>query len=159
MVADRLTDGVRIGQLLASEVSGNRGRLRDLALADADPDVEPTADGALAYRIVREGEAGDGDREAVDAVDSALVAEAYVHPDRVRIEFVGGDADSEADAVDSSESSAAPDLAEIAAAAADEAGLRVRPKAVRPPRTLVFVEDGAQVKRALPVLSAVVDAI
>ncbi|OYR48390.1 hypothetical protein [Halorubrum sp. Ea8] len=149
MVADRLTDGVRIGQLLASEVSGNEGRLRDLALADADPDVEPTTDGALAYRIVREGEAGG------DGVGRE-VAEVYVHPDRVRVEFVGGDADRETDAVDSSD---APDIPGLAAAAADEAGLRVRPKAVRPPRTLVFVEDGAQVKRALPVLAAVVDAI
>ena len=149
MVADRLTDGVRIGQLLASEVSGNEGRLRDLALADADPDVEPTADGALAYRIVR---AVDGDAEAVeagsgDADDARDVAEVYVQPDRVRIEFVGGD---------DGDGSARP---AVAADAADEAGLRVRPKATRRPRTLVFVEDGAQVKRALPVLSAVVDAI
>ncbi|MFC7187290.1 hypothetical protein [Halorubrum yunnanense] len=147
MVADRLTDGVRIGQLLASEVSGNEGRLRDLALADADPDVEPTADGALAYRIVRAGD-GDGgsDAEAGDVGDAAVVAEVSLHPDRVRIEFVGGgDAES-------------PEIPEVVAAAADEAGLRVRPKAVRPPRTLVFVEDGAQVKRALPVLAAVVDA-
>lgn len=162
MVADRLTDGVRIGQLLASEVSGNEGRLRDLAVADADPDAEPTAGGALAYRIVR---AADGEAEAVDAggdaaggdaaadaddaadTDERAVAEAYVQPDRVRIEFVGGgDGDGSA-------------LPEVAADAAAEAGLRVRPKAVRPPRTLVFVEDGAQVKRALPVLAAVVDAI
>jgi hypothetical protein len=139
MVDDRLTDGVRIGQLLASEISGNEGRLRDLALADADPDVEPTADGALAYRIVR---AVDGDAAAADERE---VAEVYVQPDRVRIEFVGGDGEA--------------DLPKVAADAADEAGLRVRPKAVRPPRTLVFVEDGAQVKRALPVLSAVVDAV
>jgi hypothetical protein len=139
MVADRLTDGVRIGQLLASEVSGDEGRLRDLTLADADPDVEPTADGAFAYRIVRAVEAD------ADGVERG-VAEVYVQPDRVRIEFVGG-----ADEAD--------DLPKVAADAAGEAGRRVRPKAVRPPRTLVFVEDGAQVKRALPVLSAVVDAV
>jgi hypothetical protein len=141
MVADRLTDGIRIGQLLASEVSGNEGRLRALALADADPDVEPTADGALAYRIVR---VVDGD--ATEA-DERAVAEVYVQPDRVRIEFVGGDADSP------------DDSPTVTAAAADEAGLRVRPKAVHPPRTLVFVEDGAQVKRVLPVFEAAVDAI
>ncbi|QKY17136.1 hypothetical protein [Halorubrum sp. CBA1229] len=144
MVADRLTDGVRIGQLLASEVSGNEGRLRDLALADADPDVEPTADGALAYRIVRAVDGDVAEDEAATA-DERDVAEVYVQPDRVRIEFVGG-GDGAA-------------LPEVAADAADEAGLRVRPKAVRPPRTLVFVEDGAQVKRALPVLAAVVDTI
>ena len=37
---------------------------------------------------------------------------------------------------------------------ARDAGLRVRPKAVEPPRLLVFVESGAEVKRALPVLRA-----
>ncbi|MFC7323476.1 hypothetical protein ACFQMF_02650 [Halorubrum rutilum] len=145
MVEDRLTDGVRIGQLLASEISGNEGRLRDLALADADPDAEPTLDGALAYRIVRGGEGTDA---GVDAPDAPLVAEVYVQPDRARIEFVGDDGgDTEAD------------LPKAAADAADEAGLRVRPKAVRPPRTLVFVEDGAEVKRALPAFEAVVDAV
>jgi hypothetical protein len=151
MVEDRLTDGVRIGQLLASEVSGNEGGLRDLALADADPDAEPTPDGALAYRIVRgdeggEGTGAEGTSAGAEAADPVLVAEVYVHPDRARIEFVDdGDGDA--------------DLPRVAAAAADEAGLRVRPKTVRPPRTLVFVEDGAEVKRALPVLEAVVDAM
>lgn len=147
MVADRLTDGVRIGQLLASEVSGNEGRLRALSIADADPDVEPTADGALAYRIVR---AAEGD---ASEADGRVVAEAYVQPDRVRIEFVG------ADGAETPESADTDDVPTVTAAAADEAGLRVRPKAVRPPRTLVFVEDGAEVKRALPVLEAVVDAM
>jgi hypothetical protein len=144
MVEERLTDGVRIGQLLASELSGNEGRLRNLAVADADPDVEPTPDGALAYRVVRGGEGSDAD----------LVAEAYVQPDRLRIEFVAGAGrgDDERDADDIA------DLPEIAADAAESAGLRVRPKAVQPPRTLVFVEDGAQVKRALSVFEAVVDA-
>ncbi|WP_280586995.1 hypothetical protein [Halorubrum sp. Boch-26] len=138
MVEERLTDGVRIGQLLASEVSGDEGRLRDLALADADPDVEPTTDGALAYRIVH---GGDGGAKGV----GRDVAAVYVQPDRVRIEFIGGRDGG--------------GLPNAAADAADEASLRVRPKAVRPPRTLVFVEDGAGVKRALPVFAAVVDAI
>jgi hypothetical protein len=127
MVADRLADGVRIAELLASEVTGNESGLRGLTVVDADPDVEPTADGALAYRIAREADrAGSG--------SAAPLAEVYVQPDRVRIEAI-----------------AAPDAA---AAAAREADLRVRPKAVRPPLTLVFVEDGAAVKRALAVLEA-----
>ena len=129
MVEDRLTDGVRIGQLLASEISGNEGRLRDLALADADPDAEPTPDGALAYRIVRGDEGGErtadeGTSAGAEAGDAVLVAEVYVQPDRARIEFVGVD-DGDAE------------LPRVAAAAADEAGRRVWPKAVRPPRTLV----------------------
>lgn len=127
MVAERLTDGVRIGQLLASEITGNEGRLRTLLLADADPDVEPTADGALAYAVV----AVNGEK---NGAGTDLVAEAYVQPDRLRLEFVRS-----------------PDAV---ADAATEAGLRVRPKAVRPPRTLVFVEDGAQVKRVLSAFEA-----
>ncbi|WP_435184636.1 hypothetical protein [Halobellus sp. EA9] len=123
MVEDRLTDGRRIAQFLASEVTGHDD-FDALAVTDADPDVEPTPDGAFAYAI--EPARGDGDR----------VASVFVQPDRVRIEFARA--------------------VEAAADAADEAGLRVRPKAVRPPKTLVFVEDGAQVKRTLPVWRAVV---
>ncbi|QLG63154.1 hypothetical protein [Halorarum salinum] len=120
MSADRTTDGVRIAQLLASELTGNRRRLADVAVTDPDPDVAPTTDGELAYRVA-------------DGEDT--VAEVYVHPDRVRVEFV-----------------AAPDAAADAGTAAE---LRVRPKAVSPPRTVVFVEDGAQVKRALGAFEAV----
>jgi hypothetical protein len=123
MVEERLTDGTRIAQLLASEVEGHEDALAALAVRDADPDVEPTDAGALAFRI---------------AAGSTSLAEVYVHPDRARVEFTA--------AVD------------VAAEAAEEAGLRVRPKAVRPPRTLVFVEDGAQVKWLLSVLRAAVGA-
>ena len=163
MVGERLTDGVRIGQLLASEVTGNEGRLRDLALSDADPDVEPTPDGALAYRVVLDGEGSgtDGEGSGTDGEgseaerDPTLVAEVYAQPDRLRIEFVARSGEG----ADARETDDARDLPAVAADAAADAGLRVRPKAVRPPRTLVFVEDGAQVKRALPVLSAVVDTV
>jgi len=145
MVTDHLTDGVRIAELLASEVTGNESGLRGLTVADADRDVEPTADGALAYRIVRERDGaadGDGSAKADGAADGDRpgepFAEVYVQPDRARIEAI-----------------TAPDAA---AEAATDAGLRVRPKAVHPPRTLVFVEDGAAVKRALAVLEAIRNA-
>ena len=124
MVADRTTDGVRIAQLLASELTGGGGHLADVTVTDADPDVEPTTDGAPAYRVRLDGE------DAIAAV--------FVHPDRARVEFT-----------------AAPDAA---ARAGDAADLRVRPKAVRPPRTVAFVEDGAEVKRVLPAFVAVVRA-
>ena len=127
MVTDRLADGVRIAELLASEVTGNESGLRGLTVVDADRDVEPTADGALADRIARE-------RDDEGSGSDAPVAEVYVQSDRARIEAI-----------------AAPDAV---ADAAREGGLRVRPKAVRPPRTLVFVEDGAAVKRALTALEA-----
>jgi hypothetical protein len=57
MVEDRITDGKRIGQLLASELTGlERGSLGTVAVVEADPDVEPTAEGARAYRIEADGE-------------------------------------------------------------------------------------------------------
>jgi hypothetical protein len=124
MVEERTTDGTRIAQLLSSEVSGREDSGLDaLEVANADPDVEASADGELAYEITHGGE---------------KLAEVYVHEDRVRIEF--------------------RESVDAAAEAADEADLRVRPKAVQPPRTLVFVEDGAAVKRATDVLVAVVES-
>ena len=123
MVTDRLRDGVRIAQLLASEVAGDQGRLDALTVIDADENVEPTLDGALAYRIAR------SDDPVVDV---------YVQPERVRLEcHVAVDA---------------------VVAVASEAGLRVRPAGGESPRTVVFVEDGAAVKRVLPVLRAIAES-
>lgn len=69
------------------------------------------------------------------ALDGDRIASVYVHPDRLRLEF-----ERDADA---------------ALRAAAEADLRARPKAVEPPRTLVFVDDGAAVKRATDVFAIV----
>ena len=138
MVDDRLSDGVRIAQLLASEIDGNRSRLRHLRVTDADPDVDPTTDGALAYRVVRAPDVdpgADADPDADVAPGADVLAEVYVHPDRVRVEFLAA-LDAVADAARKHE-------------------LRVRPKATTPPRTLVFVEDGAQVKRVLAAFETV----
>lgn len=123
MVEDRVTDGVRIGELLASEIEGRAdGPLGALAVTNADPDVEPHVDGARAYDVVR------------DRTDDR-VATVNVHEDRIHL-AVG----------------AAQEAAHEAATAAD---LRTRPKATQPPQTLVFVESGAEVKRATDVLAAV----
>lgn len=120
MSADRVRDGHRIAQLLASELES--GATPDaLAVTDADPEVEPTPEGTLAYRV----RAGDEGR---------TIASVYVQPDRARVEF--------------SVSAAA------VADAAEDAGLRVRPKAAQPPGTIVFVEDGAHVKWLLPAFAA-----
>jgi len=57
MVEDRITDGKRIAQLLASELTGlERGPLRSVSVVDADRDVEPTPAGATAYRLEADGE-------------------------------------------------------------------------------------------------------
>jgi len=129
MVEKRTTDGNRIAQLLSSEVDGREDSgLAALGVVDADPDVEGSVDGELAYRIER------------DAGDEAIAfAEVYVHGDRVRTEFREG--------------------VDAAAEAARDAGLRVRPKAVRPPRTIAFVEDGAEVKRATDAVVAALQVV
>ncbi|WP_440010259.1 hypothetical protein [Halomicrococcus sp. SG-WS-1] len=119
MVEDRVTDGRRIAELLASELDGREdGALEALAVVNADRDVEPTEDGALAYEV---------ERRDADDEDGELLGGVYVHPDRIHVEL-------------------REDVEDVAQAAR-EAGLRTRPKAVRPPRVLVFVESGAEVKR------------
>lgn len=123
MSTDRITNGHRIAELLASELESG-ATPEPLAVTDANPAVEPTPDGALAYMV------RDERRDEV-------IAEVFVQPDRAYVEF-----------------RVAPD---DAAAAAEVAGLRVRPKAVEPPRTIVFVADGAQVKWILPVFETVLD--
>jgi len=56
VVDERVTDGRRIAQLLASELTGLKtGPLADLAVVDADPEVTPTEDGPVAYAIEHAG--------------------------------------------------------------------------------------------------------
>ncbi len=145
MVDDELLDGSRIAALLSSEVHGHeRGALGSLVVADADPDVEPADRGTFAYAIDQPTAGGSGNRRdaddesrtgADDDRTTERLAAVYVHPDRVHVEFRVG--------------------VDTAVEAAHAEGLRVRPKAVEPPRTLVFVENGAEVKRALRVVRAV----
>ena len=57
MVEDRITDGKRIGQLFASELTGlERGPLGVVSVENADPDVEPTTEGAFAFRVAADGD-------------------------------------------------------------------------------------------------------
>jgi len=66
--------------------------------------------------------------------DGTQVASVFVHPDRAHVEFRVG--------------------LEDARDAAADLGLRVRPKATDPPRLLVFVENGVEVKRTIDVFAA-----
>ncbi|ELZ01794.1 hypothetical protein [Natrialba asiatica] len=140
MVEDRTTDGTRIAQLLSSELDGREdGELAALAVTNADRDVNPTVDGVRAYDVtITDDSADDGDDVATDNPDGERLAQVFVHPDRSRLEFTAGQ--------------------DVAAEVAANEGLRVRPKATQPPRTLVFVESGAEVKRATDVVQAVVRA-
>lgn len=150
MVEDRLTDGTRIGQLLSSEIHGREsGPLGRLRVVDAAEDVEPTEFGAFAFGIdlVSDGgDDGDGEGDGADEKDGAdgedesrRLADVNVHPDRAHVEFKAG--------------------VDAAAEAGRREGLRTRPKAVEPPRTLVFVESGAEVKRAADVVGSVVESL
>ncbi|WP_290813600.1 hypothetical protein [Halovivax sp.] len=130
MVEERVTDGRRIAELLASEIDGREdGGLGRLSVTNADPDVEPSADGARAYDVTSGESSGDARR----------VATVHVHEDRAHVSF--------------------REAQETAHETAADVGLRTRPKAVRPPQTLVFVESGAEVKRATDVLAAVGDRV
>jgi hypothetical protein len=146
VVSDEITDGTRIGRLFSSEVHGhNRGALGRLRIVDADPDAEATEGGALAFAVAVDGDGDgstnvdDGDGNADAAASGKRIAEAYVHPDRLRMEFLRE--------------------ARTAAEAGRAAGLRTRPKAVEPPRTLVFVERAADAKTALRVVRDVAEAV
>jgi hypothetical protein len=58
VTVDRVTDGTRIAQLLASELSGlDRGPLDAVTVGDADPDATPSPDGTVAYRVCHREEA------------------------------------------------------------------------------------------------------
>ena len=128
MVDERLTDGRRIAELLASELDGLEGVLARVSITDPDHDVTPTPDGAYAYTVTVGAES--------DGEGGWTLATVAVHPERAHVEFERGQ--------------------DVAADVGESQGLRVRPKAVEPPRTLVFVEDGAAVKRAVTVFEAVV---
>jgi hypothetical protein len=143
VVSDEVTDGTRIGRLFSSEVHGHeRGALGRLRIVDADPDAEAIEGGALAFAVAVDGDGStnvdDGDGNDA-AASGKRIAEAYVHPDRLRVEFLRG--------------------ARPAAETGRAAGLRTRPKAVEPPRTLVFVERAADAKAALRVVRDVAEAV
>lgn len=116
MVERRVTDGVRIAQLLSSEVDGREdGALGSLSVTNADTDVEGTPAGERAFDV-----------ELVEEPFGSV----FVHDDRVRIDLVVAH--------------------ETAAAPAEQAGVDV--EADGPDRTVLDIESGAEVKRAVDVL-------
>ena len=89
MVKDRITDGKRIGQLLASELNGREsGPLGAVSVTNAEPDVTPTADGAFAFDV---------------EADGVLVGTVSITPETARFELEGevsGDSEIGDDRVD-----------------------------------------------------------
>jgi hypothetical protein len=130
-VCPRVTDRVEDGLRIARLLSSELVAREDGPLAALELDDVRDAD-ALdpgEFGAFAYGVAVDGDR----------LADVYVHDDRARVEFRCG-------------------VEAVPGAAAGEAGLRARPKAVEPPWTLVFIVDGAAVKRALDVVAAALAA-
>lgn len=107
-------------------------------------EIDGREDGELAHFAVT-----NADRDVEPTADGARaydvtrrddrIARAFVHEDRAHLEFEAGQ--------------------DVAAEAASDVDLRVRPKATKPPKTLVFVESGAEVKRATDVLQRVSRAL
>lgn len=147
MVEDQITDGKRIAQLLASELTGlAAGRLARVSVVDADPDAGPSDGGTFAYGI---------------AVDGERVADVYVHEERTRIELERvadpsvkdgnpnvGDGDLKVDDGDPHADDADPSTDTL-----DGGGLSVT---ATNDGYRVVVERGAAVKRAVDHLVAVV---
>lgn len=82
MVEDRVTDGKRVAQLLASELTGlETGPLGAVDVTDADPTAEPSPAGTAAYRVTAAG-APVGtvvmypERVVVDLGDDELVVDS-----------------------------------------------------------------------------------
>lgn len=153
MVQNRLRDGKRIAQLLASELTGDQAALETVVVADADPDVEPTADGAFAYRVVH---VADSDALTTDdrgrptlaadvSSDSAAavteIATVSVQPEHAAVAF-----------------SAATERAVEAATATDlDTVSTTTNDTIRTGR--VRLADGVDAKRVVPVFEAVVTAL
>ena len=113
MVEDTVTDGKRIAQLLASELTGLEVRpLNRVAVVDADSDAMPSDSGTLAYRIT---------------ADESALAAVQMYPENIHVEF-----------------EKAPETTEIPAALQTD-----------DPQVLT-VTSGAEVKRAVDVLRAVI---
>lgn len=75
MVERRVSDGKRIGQLLASELSGlSVGVLDEVSVSDADPDATPSEEGTEAYRVTHDG---------------TVVGSVLLYPEHVEVVFRG----------------------------------------------------------------------
>jgi len=144
MVEDRITDGGRTAQLLASELSGrDDGALARLSVVDADRDAQPSPQGTTAYGV---------------AVDGTRVGDVDLYPDRVELHIAVTHAppDDESDSTlpDGENHSTSLDVDAVVAAVRGPgltAELREDSAAV------VTIAFGAAVKRAVDALVAGLD--
>jgi len=132
MVRDRIRDGERIAELLASEIAGDRRRLGPLTVVDAVPDAEPADGGAFAYAVRIE---NHPDAEPRSGGAGRLVADVYIEPRLASVEFADAD--------------------EALVRAAERTGLPVDQPGEASSGMRVRLTDGASVKRVLPVFERV----
>jgi len=140
MVEERLTDGYRVAELLASEIDGRTsGPLGDLAVTDPDRTVEGSAAGERAFDVRRLDGERDPRREPRPAERGPLLARAFVHEEGITL------------AIHAERSRVA--------VAAESAGLSIDEcEATDPAAVGVAIPSGAAVKRAVDVLASVADA-
>ena len=73
MVTDSITDGKRIAQLLASEITGlQTGGLSAVSVAEAEPDAMPSETGTLAYQVIE---------------NETELASVYLYPAYIELQF------------------------------------------------------------------------
>lgn len=117
-------DEIRDGRRIAELLSSEVDGREDAALARIELEVIDEDADGTPY----------GEHAYDVTIDGDVLASVHVHEDRIHLEFRQG--------------------IETAAEGGEKLDLRVRPKATDPPRTLVFVERGADVKRAVEVILA-----
>jgi hypothetical protein len=90
-VTSRVEDGERIGELLASEVTGSeRSPLGRVTVVDAREAAEPSPGGTFAYGLALDAEAVDGDGIDGSGDGPVRLVDAFLLPDRVRLDVRAG---------------------------------------------------------------------
>jgi hypothetical protein len=139
MVERRVSDGKRVGQLLASELEGlSVGVLDAVSVVDADADATPSEEGTEAYRV---------------AHDGTVVASVWLHPEHAAVRLHGERAWPDSEATDRTDGPTAdetdgPTADGTDGPTADETTVLKRADSLR-------VESGAGVKRAVDAFRAV----
>lgn len=135
MVSDKITDGTRIGQLFSSEIHGHeRSTLGRLAVVDADEDATPSDSGTFGFAIAF----GDEDNSESGAKRGDRLAEVYLHPERIRVDFL---------------------VSPEQAVAATDGEITLQEESPDPPRSSLLVESGAEVKAALRVVERIAEQV
>jgi len=141
MVVDRITDGGRTAQLLASELSGREdGVLASLSVVDADRDAEPSPEGTTAYGI---------------AVDGERVGDVLLYPDRAELHLEAPRASPDIGAPPASLDVGSPPVSlDVEAVVEGVRGPGLTAELAADGGAVLTIQFGAAVKRAVDALVA-----